>query len=420
VFSGAAAVAIAIRRLALGLHLPSGRRYVDIDLLIAEPTYEATAEVPLVTYGNLPSAGRFSPSVQVILESAAQAPSGGNCQPWRFSVEGDFIFVFRDESRSKGLRDWNSLASLFAIGAAIENAVIAAQELGHLAEVILFPQRGRMGLIASIEIARHVEPPFPADGSAQIDLIAKRATNRKLGDGSPLSQKEMIFLSAAAKHADNSLELIQDTEARIQVGRILGAFDRIQLTVPELNREVVSELRWTQEEVDYKRDGIDVGSLELSVSETCALKLIARPDVASILREPGRGVILEEAAVKAMSSSSAVGLLRTRSVTPASFVQSGRSFQRLWLEATRVGLWIQPWTALTFVARIVDLQDGTIFTDKEKREIRRLRERLDDVFSHQQGWAQVLVFRVFRAPPGSRRSLRRTLDDTVEWTNSAA
>jgi hypothetical protein len=356
----------------------------------------------------------------VILECAAQAPSGGNCQPWRFGVEGDSIFVFRDESRSKGLRDWNSLASLFAIGAAIENAVIAAQEVGHLAEVILFPQRGRMDLIASIEIARQVEPLFPADGRAQIDLIAKRATNRKLGDGSPLSQKEMIFLSEAAKHADNSLELLQDTEARIQVGQILGAFDRIQLTVPELNREVVSELRWTQEEVDYNRDGIDVGGLELGVSETCALKLIARPDVASILREPGRGVILEEAAVKAMSSSSAVGLLRTRWVAPASFVQSGRSFQRLWLEATRVGLWIQPWTALTFVARIVDLQDGTIFTEKEKSEIRRLRERLDDVFSHQQGWAQVLVFRVFRAPPGSRRSLRRTLDDTVEWTNSAA
>ena len=204
------------------------------------------------------------------------------------------------------------------------------------------------------------------------------------------------------------------TTTTTEVGRILGSFDRIQFTVPELNREVLNELRWNSHEAEATRDGIDITTLELSSSDISALKLIARADVASILRNPGRASVLEEAAVKAMTSSSAVGLLRTRLLTPEQFVEAGRSFERLWLAATRLGLQVQPWTAFTFVARLIDVPDGVIFNDREKQELRLLRDRLDLVFARQCDWPHALLFRVFRAPKASKASLRRRLDDVVE------
>ena len=68
--------------------------------------------------------------IQRILEAGIQAPSGENCQPWRFRSRNDFIDLFNLPERDTSLYSWGQRASYFAHGTLLENsrAIISFDE----------------------------------------------------------------------------------------------------------------------------------------------------------------------------------------------------------------------------------------------------------------------------------------------------
>lgn len=149
---GGATVAAAIRRIGLGFPLPSGRVHVDLDRVLeclrgnpdpAAPPPTATRQTSATGDGSspvgtsagvadvirssgssilmpaAPRAGALPGSVEVyapmlspaqeewipalhqwVVEHAMLAPSGGNCQPWRFYSEGEALHLVHDRQRS--------------------------------------------------------------------------------------------------------------------------------------------------------------------------------------------------------------------------------------------------------------------------------------------------------------------------------
>src|ERR1043166_2222155 len=73
--------------------------------------------------------------LEAILQAGANAPSGDNLQPWRFSSRGDILLIHHDVTRDTSLYNVRGLASFIALGAALENIVIAASTLGYRADV---------------------------------------------------------------------------------------------------------------------------------------------------------------------------------------------------------------------------------------------------------------------------------------------
>ena len=63
--------------------------------------------------------------MRFVVEHGCLAPSGGNCQPWKFYADGAQLWVVHDRERSKSLLDADSRGSFLALGAAIENISIA-------------------------------------------------------------------------------------------------------------------------------------------------------------------------------------------------------------------------------------------------------------------------------------------------------
>lgn len=53
-------------------------------------------------------------SIQKILEIAVNAPSGENCQPWRFRVEGEKIWVYNNPESDQSLYNYAQCGSLVA------------------------------------------------------------------------------------------------------------------------------------------------------------------------------------------------------------------------------------------------------------------------------------------------------------------
>lgn len=68
------------------------------------------------------------------------APSGGNVQPWRIHVRKDgTIAVYLVRGRTS-LMDVAFRGSYVAFGAAIFNAIVAADDYGYRAEIEKFPE----------------------------------------------------------------------------------------------------------------------------------------------------------------------------------------------------------------------------------------------------------------------------------------
>ena len=395
---GGATVATAVRRIALGEPLPSGRMHVDLDSILGsgelvasepEPARPRTARLRLATE----PAGLL----QLLAESAARAPSGGNAQPWRFAADGDDLLVLHDRSRSTTSFDASHHAALLALGAAVENACIAAARRGHGTEVEAFPDPADETVVARVRLGGDPDPAL----AAQFPLISLRCTNRRAGARGPFASGDLEALAAAAASRGAHVQLRTDDAGLHEAGQVFGAADRIRFLNPVLHEDAMSELRAD----DDAEDGIGLGTLELSPLERTLFGVAARDDVIEVLREVGGGAVLEAGAWKAMGGASAAGALRIADPTPAGWLQGGRAVQQLWLAATGRGIGFQPMSALVFMLELVE--HGDVLTAEECRRLTGLGARLDALFGERPADPLALTFRLAHVAEPSRRSGRR-------------
>ncbi|MEW6327824.1 MAG: nitroreductase family protein [Thermodesulfobacteriota bacterium] len=89
--------------------------------------------------------------ISKIVEAGTWAPSGDNCQPWRFKWNGQKLFLFNVPERDTSLYNSRQRASFIAHGAVLENMDIAACSHGYLMRPVLFPEGEDNPLIATIE-----------------------------------------------------------------------------------------------------------------------------------------------------------------------------------------------------------------------------------------------------------------------------
>ncbi len=267
---GGAVTTDAARRILLGELTRSGRYFVDLEaivkdgreapILVDTALEEALARTPLGP-PEVPPLGRSSSKpvvtrddVRRLVGFAVLAPSGGNAQPWRFVAKGGRVRCSVAESGGRTLNDFQRAASFVALGAAVENMVLAAPAMGLSAEVVLDPDP--KDPLAACDVVFRVD-----DSSGELDplvaVLGTRCTNRKLGSGAPLSAWVASRLGEAAEPRGGKLLLVTCRDAMAEVGEILGQADRMMFLSKKHNEEMGAELRWTEEEVLATRDGLD-------------------------------------------------------------------------------------------------------------------------------------------------------------------
>ena len=77
--------------------------------------------------------------IELIVDAARRAPSGGNIQPWRFEADDDEIRFYMVPERTSAM-DVGHRGSYVALGAALFNARVEAASLQRLGPVKLFPE----------------------------------------------------------------------------------------------------------------------------------------------------------------------------------------------------------------------------------------------------------------------------------------
>lgn len=430
---GGGAAADVARRMNLGTIRHSGRYWVDVEQIVPNTPVSPEPRAVVTPVAALddasmrehasavlaePGALTIAPDLRErLLAAALSAPSGGNTQPWRWLASADRLHLFHDRARSASLPDYQHRGGLVALGAALENFVLAAHAEGLEVVSRLFPGGAEAPLVASLALYdRPVADAEPRWGDPLAAEIGRRHTNRRQAR-ERLTPAELAELTTAVRSITGAdLRLLEGDAELADIGQLVGDADRLRYLDDACNRDLLGEIRWTPEEGESTGDGLTLENLELSRGDRAALQMLRSWKSLRLVHAWGGGHAFTQAGLKAITRSGAIGLVSISGTRPHDLLRAGRAVERMWLTAQARGLAVQPTTALPYMlARVVEgggegLEPATVAA------LRRLHGPFRRLFPVPAGHADVLLFRVSRAEPTDARALRRPLSDVLVVT----
>ncbi|MBS1521962.1 MAG: Rv1355c family protein [Bacteroidetes bacterium] len=429
---GGAAGADACRRILLDQFRGSGRYYIDFDEIVSEQTEAApklersnpfqplSKEEMLILAKQITVEARPSdiiPSdlvIQDLVNAACAAPSTGNDQPWKWLYHQGTLYLFHDEYRSFSFGDFRKIASYISFGAAYENLNIHAlkQGLESYCKFVGGPDQKmvaaiRFKAIENKQLAQQLEPLDKA--------IYKRMTNRNQAPKTNISSDTYYHLVNLAESIPGAeVQVFTDEASLNQFAEIIGFCDRVRLLSKEGHYDFVHhEMRWTSEEAEKRRDGIDIKTLGLSNSQMAALGVIKSEQVISTINDLGGGKALDMLAKRTVSAASALCLLTLPKYELKTFFEGGRAMERFWLAATDLGLAVHPLISPLYLFPRIVYGNGEGIDPKFVPVLRDLRKRFCELTSMGDDRAEVFLAKIAIAPEPELKSFRLPLEKTL-------
>jgi nitroreductase len=406
---GAATAAAAIRRLGLNGELPSGRVRFDIEEILeglgpVDVDLEAEADLFVPPPADPPTTS--DDPVDIIVDAARRAPSGGNVQPWRFEADASEVRFFMVPERTSKM-DVAHRGTYVGLGAALFNARVAASSLHKLGPVRLFPDGRSSHHVATMLLGETHDVTLERFG----DLLIERATNRKIAPPTgPVDPEIVAELGREVEREGARLHWVGEASGLVECAEILAQSDRLRFLIPDVHQQMLTELRWPGR--DALDEGLDVRTLEMDPTGYAVMDIMARPDVMAHLAEWRGGQVLGMRTRAAIQISSGLALVTIPRPEAAWYVRGGAAVERLWLAAHARGLALQPSSPVFLYA-----QDETELADLSGEryldETHALRTRFDDFFGLADGECAAMLLRVFRADAPSVHSIRLPLNQVL-------
>lgn len=349
----------------------------------------------------------ISPDIERILLAGNQAPSGENCQPWRFVVRDTTIEVHLVPERDQSAYSWGQRASYLANGAVIENIVIAASAERYRANVQYFPKANDSWHVATITFTRDpsVEP------NPLAPFISKRISNRKPYRKDSLMPEERTALFKALR-GEAVLALVETPYELQRLGRIGSTNEEVMLANRSLHKFFFSHVSWTKEEDEKKKIGFYIKTLELPPPAQAMFKVLRRWSIMRVLGVVGFNRIVAKQNATTNASAAAMGALVISRTEPLDFVKVGRSVERLWLTATSLGLSFQPLTGVLFFKLKIASGKTETFSPHEQKLIMDAYQDASRI-CNAEGKHLAFMFRIGHGDAPSAHAIRFPLAEVV-------
>lgn len=428
---GGAVVTDVCRRILLDEFHESGRYYVDIESIAGDtPNAQEKNDNPFKPFSeklalslideNFETAsGTETPTEEELTQmiaSANLAPSTGNDQPWKWIFAKGRLFLFHDEYRSFSFGDFDRIASDITFGGAYENLRLKAFQLGYTLGCDLYPLGNHQSIVAAVEFYKKDSGKYPAPYMpALVDAIPSRITNRNASQPAPIPPESVALLEKAAESVKGArLQWITSKETMLAVGKIIGECDRVRLLNPQGHTDFVHrEMRWTPDHANESRDGIDIRTLGISGPLTAALSIMKDARVASVLKNVDGGRALVDAAIKTVSTASMLGVITIPGYSRKSFFAGGRSMERLWLMATRLGYAVHPLISPFYLFPRVTKGNGEGLDAAEVNKLKNLRKEFKQVITLNDEDAEIFIFKIAIAEAPLIKTLRLPVHETL-------
>jgi nitroreductase len=347
------------------------------------------------------------PPFQTLVEVAILAPSPDNNQPWRFTLEDQAILVEHDRERALP-SDVDGMFDLTGIGAAIENISLKAQASGLATDVASLMDPGdhpRFVPVARLTFHQTDAPPDPL-----VEQIEQRHTNRAPYAREPIAADIVEEIRAAAEALPTChWTWIDDRTTIAHLARLVGQADVMRFRRRPFHEELVRQLRFTLEEAETSRTGLDIRTLALPPGGSLLLKTMRSWRRTRCLDACGLGFVLSRITAGVVRSSGAIAILRCEQQDqPQGYLSGGRALQRAWLAATRYNLAVHPLGSLPIFLQ--HLEQRNISDPREREVLEEAQELLQRVSSTARPGVVQMLLRIGRTARVAPRSLRLGVD----------
>ena len=270
----------------------------------------------------------------------SRAPSGDNCQPWKFVWDGERLNIYHDRVRAAHPLDPQGIASQIALGCLIRAIEIASSHFNYGVTTSLGKiEIGTSEPWASLQFARAEVD----QDKALVPFLVTRATDRRLYRKGALGTN----LFAASRRFEASChgpKFYCLATLPPELSQYIVKSEEIMGTHLKILPAVLEWLRYSVKEARERGDGLSWRNLGVKFFELPILPLVRRfPSVMKILKF----TLPQQQRVRATAQlNSAAGIvcvtLPRRKLND--LCQVGRLMMEIWLELTSHGYGVQPLT----------------------------------------------------------------------------
>jgi hypothetical protein len=416
------------RRLLLNSFTESGRYFVDVEDIISNKKVETIVEpkkhqAPISFQPLMEDAihvktveGQIhlnKAEVTKLLTSACLAPSGGNSQPWRWIYKNGTLFLYNGFDANTTILGYDNLSSYIALGAATENLILEAEALNLKTEANIFPNSNDKTLVAVFNFFKETNL---AKHDERRKAITLRLTNRILSERRLIETTILEKLKSSAKEtAGADLQIFTSEEDLNTISDLLGELEKIRLMDDLGHSDFVEEMRWTVEENDAKKDGVDLRTLDITNSERVGLHIARDKNIIKLLNDWNGGGAFKKLTKKAIDSASAIGVITMKGKTHTDYVNGGRVMQRVWLEANLNGVSFQPTASSMFIYSRLLKGNGVGLTQATCEKLTKLRPLFEKTFLIPKDCGEIFIFRLCIADEPKVKSLRKPLEEMLTY-----
>lgn len=256
-----------------------------------------------------------------LVHYATLAASSHNTQPWIFKLENNRLRILPDLSRRCPAVDPDDHHLYASLGCAAENLLLAAEAAGL---------KGHCAYDAStsgVQIDFEETTPFR---SPLFEAIPKRQCSRVEYDGSQLSAEQLQQLERAGRGDGVSIMLFTDGDQKEQIAQYVAEGNTAQFGDAAWARELKSWVRFNGREAVSKGDGL-YGPAMGNPDVPRWLGLLAMRFGFSAKKQSRKDY-------RHIRSSSAIAILVSDIDDKPHWIEAGRCYERLALQATALDL----------------------------------------------------------------------------------
>jgi hypothetical protein len=308
--------------------------------------------------------------------------------------------------------DVDYMLSLTAIGACIENIVIAATEHG-LRSQVRFVRSANAAQQESVVPVVRITFNEGAESDPLAPYIESRCTSRRMNGRLPVAESLLTELQACSERFSNVRVHWVEAGRLRELAKLIGLGNRMRFEYEPFHREIYDNLRFTATEAEQTRDGLDIASLQLGPAAVQVLAALGNWRRMKWANLCGFSRCVSRQATSEILQSGAVGLLTVASPEMECFVAGGRVLERIWLSAVRTGLAFHPTASLSVMLEHSRAKK-TQLPEYHQRMAANMYQRFRQLFPELASRTLQMAFRLGVGPVPGARTLRLPLQTTID------
>jgi hypothetical protein len=338
-----------------------------------------------------------------LLAAAIRAPSGDNCQPWRFHFTGEHAVVIAPHfERAKSFFDYGHRATALSIGASIENMRVQAASEGFTATVA-YADSEETERWASMTFS--CDQPVPASPE-RVAALFQRTVNRR--PFLPLPLASSVHSRLLHEPVDGTtVEIITDRRRIGQWAQVIELADRIRYSHPVIHEELFSKLLLNGRMVQERRMGLGIERLGVGPLGAQLLRWLRPWKRVQRLSRWGLVRVLARQSGLLARSTGALVLITIAEITRRDWIRAGEQVQRLWIRAQEEALQTHPMPVALYLDQRYQGEGLDKFLPAHHMLLEQLRSRLAGLIPSGTG---AMIFRIGRGWRMSGLSVRLPLD----------